>query len=300
MGWIPANHMLDCFRNRPGIAYRKILNALLLFLTATTSRILPIALIAAFQMYDWPEQQSRTDGFWTAMREALAAEGLDAPEALARPEDLSTPWRRPDLLIAQTCGLPYVSGECGSAILVARPSYDVAGALPGSYSSALICRAEDDRDLAGFLGARAAINETGSQSGCNALKDAFLQAGLADGPLFAEVVMSGAHRVSANLVSEGRADIAAIDAVAWALHGECDPESHARLRVLGWTRPMPALPFITAGTRADLIPVLTAALTTACAATTGTGLPSAILPAESGDYDPIRKMAHATTAIELC
>ncbi|MEM1300747.1 MAG: PhnD/SsuA/transferrin family substrate-binding protein [Pseudomonadota bacterium] len=248
-------------------------------------------------MYDWPEVQDRTDAFWRDVRAALATE---APDALARPEDLAKPWTDPELLLGQTCGLPFVSGRCGDARIVARASYGVEGTGEGTYSSALICRADDAREFADFRGARAAINELGSQSGCNALKDAFLQAGLADdGPLFSEAVMSGGHRTSANLIAEGKADIAAIDAVSWALHGEWEPEAHARLRVLDWTRPMPALPFITGATQAPMIPMLQSALKAASKPGAPTGIPVDIHPATAKDYEPIRELAGAVEPLAL-
>lgn len=250
-------------------------------------------------MYDWPEAQPATDAFWAVMRDALEAEGVAAPATVSRPEDLSAPWRDPGLVLGQTCGLPYVSGRCGGAVPVARPVYAVEGAGDGTYCSALICRAQDPRELAGFRGARAAINEIGSQSGCNALKDAFLQADLADGPLFGDVVMSGAHRASALAVAAGDADIAAIDAVAWAMFAAFEPEAHANLRVLAWTRPMPALPFITGPETAPRLAELIRALERACAANEGPFLPVAIRPATDADYDPIREMARQTAETAL-
>lgn len=251
-------------------------------------------------MYDWPEAQARTDQFWRDVGAALAAAGVEPPAALSRPEDLSAPWTDAGLLLGQTCGLPFVSGRCGTAEIVARASYGVPGTGHGTYSSALVCQAEDARALADFRGTRAAVNELGSQSGCNALKDAFLEAGLADDtPLFAEVVMSGAHRASADLVAEGRADIAAIDAVSWALYAECAPERHSRLRVLDWTRPMPALPFITGAVHAGMIPALRHALQTASNPGNPVGIPTAIHAADAADYAPIRQMADAVAPLML-
>ncbi|MFK7944961.1 MAG: phosphate/phosphite/phosphonate ABC transporter substrate-binding protein [Paracoccaceae bacterium] len=250
-------------------------------------------------MYDWPEVQTRNDAFWLTVRDALRSEGLAAPDALARPKVLSEPWPDPGLLLGQTCGLPYVSGHCGSAVLVARPTYAIEGTGDGTYSSALICRADDDRDLPDFKRTRAAINEVGSQSGCNALVDAFLQTAPIDGPLFREVVLSGGHRFSAGMVADSKADIAAIDAVSWALHKECEPKAHGHLRVLAWTRPMPALPFITAPCMTERIPLLRRALEAGAAEANGTGAPVAIRTANDPDYDSIRTMAQDIAGIVL-
>jgi ABC-type phosphate/phosphonate transport system substrate-binding protein len=258
--------------------------------------------IAALQMYDWEEVRPRTDAFWVRVRDALRADGIDAPEALARPEDISVPWRDPDLLIGQTCGLPYVSGRCGRAMLVARPDYGLEHANAGTYQSALICHAEDDRNLAAFSGAHAAINDMGSQSGCNALADMIQRQKLDDGqPFFGQVTLSGSHRASARLIAEGKADIAAIDAVAWALFKELEPARHARLRVIGWSQEMPALPIITAPAHAPLGQTLFRALLQGCRLDTPKmiGMPTSFSPATDENYDPVRQMAKRVKGMRL-
>ena len=247
-------------------------------------------------MYDWPEIAARTDAFWTRVAEGLTAEGIAAPAALARPADLARPWGDPALLLGQSCGLPYVSGRCGDAVPVARPVYAAEGCGAGTYRSALICRAGEEGPLETFRGRRAALNEYGSQSGCNALADAVRPIGDA---FFAEVVLTGAHRASAMAVARGEADLAAIDAVAWALFGEIEPAARDRLAVIGWTAEMPALPFITAGAHAGRAPAVFRAL--ACAARPGnaTGLPVGVLPAADSDYDPIRAVAAQVRGLRL-
>lgn len=259
-------------------------------------------MIAALQMYDWAEARPRTNTFWGHVRDALRADGIDAPDALSRPEDISAPWRDPELLIGQACGLPYVSGRCGSAALLARPDYGLEHANGGTYQSALICRADDDRDLSGFLGACAAVNEIGSQSGCNALADEIHRQKLDRGQVFfGQVTLSGSHRSSARLVADRKADIAAIDAVAWALFEELEPVRHARLRVIAWSRTMPALPFITGPAHDRLGVRLFSALleSTPLGKPPVTGLPESFLPTEDEDYNPIRKMAARVRGMRL-
>jgi ABC-type phosphate/phosphonate transport system substrate-binding protein len=57
--------------------------------------------------------------------------------------------------------------------------------------------------------------------------------------------MTGGHRLSARAVAEGRADIAALDAVTHMLLLDSDPDISG-LRVIAATDPTPGLPFITA------------------------------------------------------
>lgn len=258
-------------------------------------------MIAALQMYDWPEYRAQTDAFWSRVSDEMRKRDLDAPPQLFRPDALSGPWTDPDLVLGQTCGLPYVSGRCGDAVLVGRPVYPVEGAGQGTYASALICRKDDPaQTLSGFRGRVAAINELGSQSGCNALADAVMDVHSdASMPFFHSVRMSGAHRSSATMVAKGQADLAAIDAVAWALYGEVEPDNTAKLRVLSWTRPMPALPYITAKRMADHVPVLLESLRIAALSSNTAPLPIGVLPSNDAEYDPIRQMAARVSGLKL-
>ncbi len=252
--------------------------------------------MAALQMYDWPEVQGRTDAFWAAIAGALRAEGVAAPEGLSRPADLAGAWRDPALLLGQSCGLPFVSGLCGEAVALARPVYDAEGCGRGTYRSALVCRAGEEAPLEAFRGRTVAINDYGSQSGCNALADAVRPLGDA---FFGAVLLTGAHRASALAVAAGRADIAAIDAVAWALFAEVEPGARAGLAVLGWTEEAPALPFITASAYRASIPALRRALSAAARPGNPAGVPVGALPATAADYAPIRAMAGRVAGLRL-
>ncbi|HUF86291.1 MAG TPA: PhnD/SsuA/transferrin family substrate-binding protein, partial [Thermohalobaculum sp.] len=235
-------------------------------------------MIAALPMYDWPALRPATDAFWAAVAGWLAAHGIAAPAALSRPRDAAEAWRHPDLLIGQTCGMPWVSGLCGAARLVARPDYGLADAGGGAYRSVIVGRAgdaggagggarEDPEALLARQGGRVAVNEWGSFSGHIALR-AHL-AGLRDGaagPFFGAAVPSGSHRASARLVARGDADVAALDAVAWALLEAHEPETARRLAILDRTAPAPALPYITAPRFAALGPLLAEALDAAARA----------------------------------
>lgn len=259
-------------------------------------------------MYDWPEVAGRTDAFWARVAAALRARGIAAPATLSRPADAAACWDDPALLLGQSCGLPYVSGRCGRAIAIARPVYAVEGCGPGTYRSALVCRRGDagiggDLDrrgrgaaLAAFRGRVAAVNDYGSQSGCNALADAVLPMGDA---FFGRVAVTGAHRASALAVAQGRADIAAIDAVAWALFAEIEPVAHDCLAVLGWTAETPALPYLTAPANRERIPALVGALAAAARPGEAPGLPSGVLTAIPADYQPIRAMARRLAGSRL-
>ena len=258
-------------------------------------------MIAALQMYDWPEVQSQTDAFWALAVENLTANHHSPPRTLYRPTDISAPWRDPKLYLGQTCGLPYVSGLCANAVVLARADYGVEGARDGSYASVLICHEDADGEaLQDFRGGTVAINEYGSQSGCNALADSILDAWGADTPLFAKSVKSGAHRASATMVADGHADVAAIDPVSWALFAQVEPKRRTQLRVFAWTRSVPSLPFITAQQDAQLRTDLWHALSYAAENGPPTpGTPQSILPASSDDYVPISVIRQRVKGLRL-
>ncbi|MEO1599386.1 MAG: PhnD/SsuA/transferrin family substrate-binding protein [Pseudomonadota bacterium] len=199
-------------------------------------------------MYDRAELRSETDTLWAAIRDALRTDGVDAPERLTRtdPEAL---WKAPDLVLAQTCGLPYALRLSGQVVLVGTPAYRIEGCGPGEYRSALVVRADDPaEDLSEMAGRAVAVNAVHSQSGHSALRHAV--APLAkDGRFLGAALLTRSHAASIVAVADGRADLAAIDAVTWALAERHDPVT-ARLRVLAWTEPTPGLPLI-AGPDAD-------------------------------------------------
>lgn len=255
-------------------------------------------MIASLQMYDWPEIQGNIDAFWQIAHAALAEGGIKAGARLARPHDISHPWTWPDLLISQTCGLPLIAGTCGAAVPFARPLYDVEGCGSGTYRSAIIAR--EPAPITAFSGARIAANGRDSQSGYNALVDHVQKHVTHRAAFFERVMITGAHRASADAVADGRADLCALDAVAWALYRQVAPIRAARLHVIAWSEACPAPPFITAPAHVELIPQLRSALTRAAEqAPSCIALPTEILPASVDDYRPIRAMADRVAGMAI-
>lgn len=203
-----------------------------------------MSVIAALPMYDAPPEA--LDTFWRGLRLHLAEAGFDdLPETLAQPDDLDAHWRAADLLLSQTCGYPFSTTLRAEVTLVATPHYAAPGCDGPFYRSAFVVRADDPAETVEDLrGRRAAFNDVASQSGYNALRA--MAAPLArDGRFFGEVFATGAHSASLALVAEGRADIAAIDCVTFALAARDRPETVAPLRVLAWSEPSLGLPLIT-------------------------------------------------------
>jgi ABC-type phosphate/phosphonate transport system substrate-binding protein len=197
-------------------------------------------------MYDLPELLDDHQRFWDGLRRRLRVEGFtDLPVTLAWPEDLGPAWRAPDLLLSQTCGYPLVRELAGHVQLVGIPHYDAPGCQGYDYSSALIVAGDSPfRSLRDLRGTVAGFNERGSQSGYNALRHAV--APLAGGrPFFSAVKETGRHEASIDAVAAGTVDIAAIDAVTFALIGRYQPGRVAALRVIGFTDRIAGLPLVT-------------------------------------------------------
>ncbi len=204
-------------------------------------------MIASLGMYDLPALKADNDTLWALVRDALRMRGVPAPDALTRGAGAFwQAWQDPALVLSQTCGYPFRARLHGQVTLVGTPDFGVPGCAPGHYRSVYVVRADDPRaTVEDFDGAALAWNEALSQSGWAAPNTDAARRGIA----FRAGPETGAHAHSARAVAEGRADIAALDAVTWTLlteHGLAP----GGLRVLDATPPTPGLPYI-AGPGAD-------------------------------------------------
>ena len=211
-------------------------------------------MIAALGMYDFGAAQTANDRFWALIRDDLRASGIDAPDDLTRGEDAYWPaWQSSHLILSQTCGYPYRARLHGHVTLVGTPDYGLPDAPPGHYYSVFVVRRDDPRsDLLAFDGAPFAYNEDLSQSGWAAPQIHAARLGISLPP----ALRSGGHQLSARAVADGVADIAALDAVTWAMLQGADPVV-TQLRVIARTDPTPVLPYITARDR-DPAPIFAA------------------------------------------
>lgn len=193
-------------------------------------------------MYDRAETAAANDRFWALIAAGLRARGLAAPDRLTRGPGAYWPaWQDPGLVLSQTCGFPFRARLKDQVALVATPDYGIADCPPGHYASVFVARAEDPRCLPEFRTARFAYNEGLSQSGWAAAQNHAATMGFH----FRPSLETGSHRLSALAVAEGRADLAALDALTWAMIRRWEPMA-AALRVVAQTAPTPGLPYITA------------------------------------------------------
>jgi hypothetical protein len=197
-------------------------------------------MIASLGMYDRPETEAANDAFWTGIKNHLGY----GPERLNRTSGDMEVWQSPQLVFSQTCGMPYRLGLHETVQLVGTPDYGINGTKPGYYFSAFVVRREDGDDVAAYKDRTLAYNEPASQSGWAAPQN-YAQ-GL--GFQFEKLFCSGGHVASAKALLDGRADIAALDAVTWRMICDYD-DWGGKLKVIKTTIPTPGLPFITASGR---------------------------------------------------
>lgn len=194
-------------------------------------------MIASLPWYDLLELREPTDALWTAVCRRLRADGIaGVPNRLDRDTPFERQWGDSAFLFGQACGYDVVLPHRERLRVVATPHYDAPGCGPGTYRSRVVVRR---RDAAGSLqdlrGRVCAINSPNSHSGWNSR----------NGRFFGRVVRSGSHETSLEFLRAGRADVAAIDCVTWALLERCRPRALDGLRTLAWTDEAPAPPFVT-------------------------------------------------------
>lgn len=243
-------------------------------------------------MYDWPEVRAGFQELWTGVSTHLAKAGIDAPSVLAHTQAPFDHWLSERLFLSQTCGWPYAKSLRGKVIPFARFDHGLADCAPGHYFSVFIGADSTDQkyleNAHSLLTCPAlAINGADSQSGLHVFAQRL------DGQPVSSIpenqrVMTGSHRNSVIAVAQGRARLAAIDAIAFELARQHEPEAATRVAVLGRSTPTPGLPLITAPANAHLAPALYEAFKEAIA-----GLDEAmkrslniygIVPASDEDY----------------
>ncbi|WP_225026659.1 phosphate/phosphite/phosphonate ABC transporter substrate-binding protein [Xinfangfangia pollutisoli] len=219
-------------------------------------------MIASLGMYDSGPARAANDRLWALARQELAHRGIEAPQGLTRGEGAYWPaWTAEDLVLSQTCGFPYRARLHGQVTLIGAPDHGLRDCPRGQYRSVLVARKDDPRaDFADFATAPFAFNDDLSQSGWAAPANWAAEQGFALTPR----LRTGGHRASAAAVAEGRADLAALDAVTWAMMQEDGDPAVPGLKIVALTPPTPALPYI-AGPGADG-PAIFAALDAAIAA----------------------------------
>ncbi|MFL4471932.1 phosphate/phosphite/phosphonate ABC transporter substrate-binding protein [Tateyamaria armeniaca] len=199
-------------------------------------------MIAFLGMYDMPHAAAAYDRFWSAIRGELG----HGPDHLTRSAEPWPIWQSDDLLLAQTCGLPYRARLYPQVRLVGTPDYGLRDCPQGYYYSYIVRRSGDRRSIRELARAGTiAFNEPLSQSGWAAPVAHLGHLGLRPG----ETMQTGSHLESARAVLAGHADYAAIDAITYQMWDRAEPQVFAGLEAFTRTDPTPGLPLITSATQ---------------------------------------------------
>lgn len=203
----------------------------------------------ALPMYN--VSQALRDGYENLARaiiERLRADGWrDEVELVRDTGDLAQFWARPDLLLSQTCGYPWITALRGQARLLATPQYAVPGCSGSDYASAIVMREDAGiHRLADARGSIAAVNDATSNSGMNLLRHAIasLAPQARDGRFFSAIKYSGSHVGSLALLRDREADLAGIDCVTLAYVRQEHPGWLRGLKLLQYSTQTAGLPFI--------------------------------------------------------
>jgi len=197
-------------------------------------------MIASLPMYDRPANAAAHDRLWALVRDHLADDGINAPNALDRSVLYRDTWDRSDLVLGQICVLPFRTRYAPDVTLIGASDYGLDGCDPGYFRALFVCRADDPREIAALALGRFAANAKHSYSGYQAPFEAAAALGLT----LPEPMITGSHDASVRAVADGTADFACIDAQTWRMQRLDLPETDA-LRVTGQTAQAPGQSFIT-------------------------------------------------------
>lgn len=201
-------------------------------------------------------------------------------------------WTSPNLVIGQTCGWPYANHLREIAVPFARFDFGLNRCPAGTYQSVFIGQDVTDAAYLKDAGTLAlcpsvAINGEDSQSGFHVFSEVSKKAA-AETIDPEQRVLTGAHRNSIKAVAEGRAHIAAIDAVAFALAKKYDPQIVDMVQIIGRSEPKPGLPLITshqlAGQKDELLDAVIAAHARLSQDERNSLMIHDVLPAKASDY----------------
>ena len=100
--------------------------------------------------------------------------------------------------------------------------------------------------------------------------------------------VTGSHRASVAAVANGEAQLAAIDAISFAMAKRYDPEITSQVSIIGHSIPKPGLPLITSKAQSENLPLLFGAVEKALSRldkdTREALMIQSIVPANDTDY----------------
>jgi phosphonate transport system substrate-binding protein len=168
---------------------------------------------------------------------------------------LDVPWQEREALfdaslidVCWICGLPYVrkASKPNSIVeLLAAPVMQGARYLgqPIYYSDVVVRNSSPFQTLDDLRGTTWAYNEPGSHSGYNLVRY-ILAIRNKTSDFFSQVIQSGAHQISLQMILDGEVDASAIDSTVLELEMLNDPTIRERIRIIDTFGPSPIPPWV--------------------------------------------------------
>ena len=203
-------------------------------------------------MYDFPEVHTSTLALLGALVEALEFCGETAhavtPEGLAH-EGLMKLWRSSETVLSQSCGLPFVENLHEYVDVIGTFVWTDVSDARGRYQTVIVAREELKVSSVSELdGLRPVVSNTQSLSGWCSLGVALAEAKI-DQNSVKPYVLSGGHARSLQILQDGDADFASIDAATFRLLTRHRPELTKDLNLVGRGPVVPATPIHVSKTR---------------------------------------------------
>jgi ABC-type phosphate/phosphonate transport system substrate-binding protein len=191
------------------------------------------------------EMRPAVNLFWAALRPYFVTAGIkDVPALLDRDRPYGVD-PTAECLFTQTCSYTLFTTAKNQFQVLGSPAYAAKGCTGALHCSFIVARDTSYIDrLEDLRDKTFAVNELNSNSGMNLPRYVFSR-GHKNGQFFSQVVVSGSHAHSADMVSTGRADGAAIDCITFALLQKYRPAAVARLRIIAETPDTRTPPFVT-------------------------------------------------------
>ena len=240
--------------------------------------------VVSLPWYDLPSAHQALDDFWLLLREALCNQSVERlPHRLHRTTPLQTQWSHPELLLSQCCGLDLFTPATQAVRPIGRLVFDLP-CEPGNYLSYIVTT---PGTLPGtsLPPERIAINSLFSRSGCTALLS-WLKA---HNWTPHKTLISGSHQASVDLIRQGLADMAAVDAHSWSLVDQ------GGLEIIGQSAQAPTPPFISCAESDVPAPILLGALQRAVAQGGKIGIRE-VMPVDGEVY---RSLADEAAGLEV-
>lgn len=206
-------------------------------------------------MYDFAGVHASTMQIVEALVESLCAFGLDAhaevPVALVH-ADLLRHWSSDGMLLSHSCGLPFIEDLHDVVDIVGTPLWTDISDDRGRYRTVIVV--PESLDITSIDKAhdlRPVINHSRSLSGWCSLGVALANGAggiLGARPSVHPYVESGGHAASLQMLQDGEADIASIDAATFRLLTRHRPALVNNVRVIGHGPLVPATPIIVSKT----------------------------------------------------